>query len=590
MNPVSFHTDEDNFEAFVNQDMFLDSFENNSIPSPNTFSSQLNMNSVNDFSTNFGNQASHSPELNHNSTSPSSWISNSLTTPTLLPTSALTLEEWNSVCQLGLVDSFPVNNGLVPELSSKINPINKMDPILENSMMMPMFQQIYCAKDFSTNQQSHGSNDSPSSQNNSEPLSSKSTSKNTRKAESGKSKQKKKTKSDFHPIRNAYATLNKMPVIIAPKPGPVESKIYVPVPQPKNGMVKLEPQEATLESPYVPVKQPEDNARQMALTKRQERLIKNRAAALNSRKRKREQVIQLENENNRLNVENAHLKSRIEELELMVLSLGGNPTHTNLPSLQSIQVHQQEDMHAGSETGTHAMEIFESEKGSSQKSVNVIFMLFFFSFVLFSYPTVSNHYNSSITLPSNEPILTERVISELATKAQVKPSYSVRHPDGTPQYHYPELSTRASDMVISHVFSVQQQLKKETNTQELFSYVNRNYQNKKKEEICQAPVEANNMEQEQKPNKITDLIPFAQESKIAYLYASTIRSFIPRQGNNSEDLSSKDMLCEKPTMFSVLTPWREDSGSYSTDERYLRIDMQVIGSPQIVNGKDLLRH
>jgi hypothetical protein len=58
-----------------------------------------------------------------------------------------------------------------------------------------------------------------------------------------------------------------------------------------------------------------------AIAKRQERLIKNRAAALLSRKRKREHLTAIEEQNESLNSDNTTLKSRVEDLEAEKLKL-----------------------------------------------------------------------------------------------------------------------------------------------------------------------------------------------------------------------------------------------------------------------------
>lgn len=60
---------------------------------------------------------------------------------------------------------------------------------------------------------------------------------------------------------------------------------------------------------------PVDDQKVAAMAKRQERLIKNRAAALLSRKRKREHLTALEDQKKELLLENEHLLERLERLE-----------------------------------------------------------------------------------------------------------------------------------------------------------------------------------------------------------------------------------------------------------------------------------
>jgi hypothetical protein len=66
---------------------------------------------------------------------------------------------------------------------------------------------------------------------------------------------------------------------------------------------------------------PEKSPAELAYAKRQERLIKNRAAALLSRKRKREHLTTLEDERQQLVNENQTLHSKVSSLEARVMSL-----------------------------------------------------------------------------------------------------------------------------------------------------------------------------------------------------------------------------------------------------------------------------
>jgi chromosome segregation ATPase len=70
-----------------------------------------------------------------------------------------------------------------------------------------------------------------------------------------------------------------------------------------------------VKSTLIPDEKPQSEAVLTAQAKRQERLIKNRAAALLSRKRKREHISLLESHTDLLKVDNQDLKERVSELE-----------------------------------------------------------------------------------------------------------------------------------------------------------------------------------------------------------------------------------------------------------------------------------
>lgn len=103
---------------------------------------------------------------------------------------------------------------------------------------------------------------------------------------------------------------------IAPSPNPPSSHVVQVKSEPSDHMPLLSKKPLTTPQPLQV-----SNQQATVAAKRQERLIKNRAAALLSRKRKREHLVSLEEENIILKEENDNLKDQVAKLtgELQVV-------------------------------------------------------------------------------------------------------------------------------------------------------------------------------------------------------------------------------------------------------------------------------
>ncbi|KAF9406058.1 hypothetical protein BGZ94_003258 [Podila epigama] len=153
-----------------------------------------------------------------------------------------------------------------------------------------------------------------------------------------------------------------------------------------------------VKSSLLPEEKPQSDAVLTAQAKRQERLIKNRAAALLSRKRKREHINLLESHTDLLKINNQELKERVSELEddvkvltkerddarkecerlhLQVKALTHRPNNIDSSSITRMDLDLERNLRTNA----------ESERGLNSKATGVVFMIILFSFALFNLPS-----------------------------------------------------------------------------------------------------------------------------------------------------------------------------------------------------------
>ncbi|KAG0163641.1 hypothetical protein DFQ28_011480 [Apophysomyces sp. BC1034] len=146
--------------------------------------------------------------------------------------------------------------------------------------------------------------------------------------------------------------------------------------------IKIEPMQ---QSPSPPAPQPGiakphpvkneaatvDDQKVAAQAKRQERLIKNRAAALLSRKRKREHVNALEEQNKSLTAENTDLRTKMVQLEAQVETLKK----------------ENQELRERLATTPSSMAALANARHISTKTTGMVFMIILFSFALFTLPS-----------------------------------------------------------------------------------------------------------------------------------------------------------------------------------------------------------
>ncbi|KAF9965478.1 hypothetical protein BGZ70_004785 [Mortierella alpina] len=149
-----------------------------------------------------------------------------------------------------------------------------------------------------------------------------------------------------------------------------------------------------VKSTLVPDEKPQSEAVMSAQAKRQERLIKNRAAALLSRKRKREHINLLESHTDMLKNDNQELRERVSELEenVKVLTLERDSARKECERLRQINgLTARPNLH--SDTILMDMDLernirsVDAERGLNSKATGVVFMIILFSFALFNLPS-----------------------------------------------------------------------------------------------------------------------------------------------------------------------------------------------------------
>ncbi|KAF9979278.1 hypothetical protein BGZ73_002547 [Actinomortierella ambigua] len=146
-----------------------------------------------------------------------------------------------------------------------------------------------------------------------------------------------------------------------------------------------------VKSAMVTEEKPQSEAALTAQAKRQERLIKNRAAALLSRKRKREHISLLESHTDQLKTENQELKEKVTELEENVKTL---TFERDAARREVDRLTRQVTILTGHRLDTK-MEIdlerntrlSDSERVLNSKATGMVFMIILFSFALFTLPS-----------------------------------------------------------------------------------------------------------------------------------------------------------------------------------------------------------
>ncbi|KAJ9063461.1 hypothetical protein DSO57_1000051 [Entomophthora muscae] len=556
MDTQAYESSSDSFVAYVNQDMVQDPIHE--------VSGDQSTTSI------IGDNAS--PELHNKSTSgsPVSWSSGHM--EEVLPSQDVSTVDWNTLYQLGIYNGYAAAQSQAAGYGGldylSFSPLTAAIPTLFPGTPMDTEETMFCpqllAQSFEKPQPI------------SAPLSASGKKAPSPRKRSSAPRQRKKSPTEPAGRNATHGTLNPRPVAvanhphipsivqnIAPRPCAPPTELYLPTTIYHDTMYKVESPSESHSAPG-DVSPDQDSARQKIINKRQERLIKNRAAALLSRKRKREQLMNLEAENERLQSENASLRARVQRLEDTVRQLGGSP---NPAQGSSHMVAVQDDR-----TRSGSPDRSEADRGLKQKAAGAIFMAAFFSFSFLNLPTSTPSNSLTVYSPMQQSV--DHISTPKSSMHIQSTSLAVKGPDSLAVN-----MDSYSEQVFSAFVSTNGMDKREVDGRRFYQWVNRGLRDNKLP--AQAPRGSTTAH--------TSIVAAGPELTTAYLFSPSLRMILPgdNHSDNAAPTVSGHSILGSPR-FSFLTPWEEEPGSHRPNDRFLRFDVQVLSS-SIVDSTSLFR-
>ncbi|KAF8929928.1 hypothetical protein BGZ47_000821 [Haplosporangium gracile] len=372
-----------------------------------------------------------------------------------------------------------------------------------------------------------------------------------------------------------------------------------------------------VKSTLIPDEKPQSEAVMTAQAKRQERLIKNRAAALLSRKRKREHISLLESHTDLLKVDNQDLKDRVLELEenVKVLTEERDSARQECERLHrqiTVLTHRPHETRMDMDLERN-LRTTDTERGLNSKATGVVFMIILFSFALFNLPS-----GKLETLMVGGSLDRPRIGSNIVGRAL--DSYA-KNPTISGQVRDPSTIRRDLNMTDLVVFSDNRALQtwlghqqvtvKQAATTEPIAAVVVGASMDKASALPEINTKSVGFVAQTRPQSAwAHQVPQDEPDRDAWLYctnllyslrtSSVTKAAGSAQATNGEIrrprlslLSPLDGVTGAPNMEkSEFPPWMPNPNGPSenaSEQRYLRLDVEITSS-RVVSGKGLNEH
>ncbi|KAI8639602.1 hypothetical protein BD408DRAFT_484737 [Parasitella parasitica] len=305
--------------------------------------------------------------------------------------------------------------------------------------------------------------------------------------------------------------------------------------------------------------------KQAQIQKRQERLIKNRAAALLSRKRKREHLSLLEDEKQSLLMENETLAHKVDALESRIQSLEqeNKDLRERLEHTQSVNNSSNTVIHIGSNKKSLVQ---NGQKPS--KATGVVFMIILFSFALFTLPSRTS---DRLTVGGSS-VLSKKQLPLIGSSSSDDMDYSIeRLCQQHAEYCDESMEAASPAAAPSENSSTDLVLIDSVRPRDLQTWINH------KLDVSNKSHDSDNKLVSWLPNNANDR-PGSKDSNDGHVYLYS-KEFSQLASMHSTQTLSRD---KSPPTISLISPYNQTAAA--AQDSYLQIDVQVLRS-QVIKGQ-----